>query len=109
MTDTHNDNQSSLAFSLSEVRVIPIKTSNNLVGFASCVVNKCLKLDNIGIVSSPEGFLKLTYPTKKLKNGEKYRFFYPIDTRTAEHFEKAILTEYEVLQRQKIEEVFEDE
>lgn len=109
MTDTYNDNQSSLAFSLSEVRVIPVKTSNNLVGFASCVVNKCLKLDNIGIVTTPDGLLKLSYPTKKLANGEKYRFFYPIDTRTAEHFEKAILNEYEVLQKQKIEEVFQDE
>ncbi len=79
---------------ISEVQIVPIKPSNGLVGFASCVIDGSLYLGSIGIYTRPQGGYRLTYPTKKTPSGN-LGLVYPINKATAQAIEETILAKFE--------------
>lgn len=79
---------------ISEVQVVPIKPTDGLVGFASCVVDSSLYLGSIGIYTRPQGGYRLTYPTKKTPTGN-LSVVHPINKETAQLIETAILAKFE--------------
>ncbi|QQS38894.1 SpoVG family protein [Candidatus Woesebacteria bacterium] len=87
---------------VSEVRIIPIRSSDGLVAFASCIINRMLRLDNIGIVSKADGSYRLSYPTKKLSNGQNYYYFYPISREVGDAIQKSITEKFEELIKERI-------
>ncbi|TAK92931.1 hypothetical protein EPO05_07395 [Patescibacteria group bacterium] len=82
---------------VSEVTIIPIRATNGLVAFASCVIDNKLHLGGIGIYTKLEGEgYRLTYPNKKVgKNAIKLA--YPINKEVGEAILNAISSEYEKL------------
>lgn len=88
--------------SISEIQIIPIRSSNGLVAFASCVVDNKWRFDNIGIVSRVDGSYRVTYPTKKLNNGESYTYYYPITKEVGNAISKAITTKYKELFNERV-------
>lgn len=79
---------------ISEVQVVPIKPSNGLVGFASCVIDGNLYLGSIGIFTRPQGGYRLTYPTKKMPSGN-VGVVYPINKWASHAIESVILSKFE--------------
>ena len=61
------------------------------VAWASCVVNRCLFLNNIAIRRGQDGELTLTYPAKRSRRDVKYFFFRPINAEAKEALDRAIL------------------
>lgn len=79
---------------LFEIQIVPIKPQDGLIGFASFVLDECLYLGSIGIITRPEGGYRLVYPTKKvgLRN---INIFHPINKLFAESIEKEVISKFE--------------
>lgn len=79
-----------LSISEVKIRLVPA-AEDGLVGWASCVVNGALYLNNIAIRHSLNGAVILTYPCKKSKRDQKYFIFNPINRQAKEAMDDAIL------------------
>lgn len=97
-----NTGSNSISVNISEVRIIPIRSSDGLVAFASCILNGILRLDNIGIISKADGSYRLSYPTKKLSNGQNYHYFYPITKEAGDIIQEAITEKFDDLVKERI-------
>lgn len=80
---------------ISEVQIVPVKPSNGLVAFASCVLNEELYLGSIGIFTllNKPGF-RLTYPTRKVSS-TNIQIFHPITKELSEEINRNILEKAE--------------
>lgn len=85
---------------VSEVKIRLVDEGpDGLLGWASCVVNGAIYLNNIAIRRSRNGELILTYPCKRSQSDQKYFYFNPI-TREAHHvLDEAILGKLERRER----------
>jgi len=79
---------------LAEIQVVPIKSNDGLVGFASFVYDNCFYFGSIGIYTRPQGGYRLTYPTRKGTNGN-FNIFHPINREVAEEIERVIISKFE--------------
>lgn len=79
---------------ISEVQIVPIKTKDGLVGFASFVYDNSFYFGSIGIYTRPQGGYRLTYPTRKGTNGN-FNIFHPINREIAEEIEAVIISQFE--------------
>lgn len=78
---------------VSEVKITFIKPSCGLIGFASCVVDDKWYFGNIGIYTCLDGEdYRLTYPARKLKNGQNINTVHPITEEAGQAVRQAILT-----------------
>ena|SRR3989344_696703 len=98
MADSSGSNQ----IVISEIQIIPVRSDTGLVAFASCVFGGMLRLDSMGIISRADGSFRLSYPNKKLGNGQSLQFFYPISREAGEALEKAIVKKYSDLLNERI-------
>lgn len=75
---------------ISEVQIIPVKPSNGLVGFASCVIDGCLYIGSLGIhqLRDCTGY-RITYPTKQL-GSRNLNYYHPISKQAGKLIEEAI-------------------
>jgi DNA-binding cell septation regulator SpoVG len=81
-----------------DVSTIHIRLANGkdgLIGWASCIVNDAIYLNNIAIRRVLDGRTILTYPSKKTKNDLKYYFFNPINREAKAALENAILAKFQ--------------
>jgi len=83
---------------ISEIQIIPIKPQGGLVAFASFVLNDCLYLGSIGIVTRPQGGYRLVYPTKKIGD-RNLNLFYPFNKSFAQLIEKEVINEFKSIAR----------
>ncbi len=76
---------------IAEIQIILIKPNNGLIAFASIVFDNCLYLGSIGVYARLDGTgYRITYPTKT--TGSKgLNIYHPIDRKTNEAIEKAII------------------
>ena len=84
---------------ISEVKILFLQRSTQvggLVGFASCMYAG-LKLDSIGIISREDGGIRLSYPTRKLGNGQQFFYFYPTSNEVGEEIHEAVMMKYDEL------------
>lgn len=78
--------------SVSEVKIRLVDGgTDGLIGWASCVVNGALYLNNIAIRRTREGSIFLTYPGKRSKRDQNYFFFNPISREAKQTLDTAIL------------------
>ena len=83
---------------ISEVQIVPIRPKDGLVGFASCLFNHQLSLNNIGIYLRPDGqTIRLVYPETVLPNAKRLNTYFPINRETGEAIREAISRKYEEL------------
>lgn len=77
---------------VSEVNITPIKPTDGLVAFASCVVDSKLYLGSMGVHKLLDGTgYRITYPTKMI-GSRQLNYFYPITKDVGKSIEKAIVT-----------------
>jgi len=81
---------------VSEVRVRFNQTkAGSLVAWASCVVNRALRIDSIEIRRGGEGRLYIECPSLPSRRGVRHPVFCPISRRAREALERAIIGELE--------------
>lgn len=79
---------------ISQIQIIPIKPQDGLVAFASFVLDDCLYLSSIGILTRPQGGYRLVYPTKKVGT-RNINLFHPINKSFAENIEREVIEKFE--------------
>lgn len=84
------ENQSDIKVSEVKIRLVD-KSEEGLIGWASCVINDSLYLNNIAIRHSKEGQVILTFPAKKSKGNTKYFYFNPISHEASKILKEAII------------------
>jgi len=67
------------------------ETPDGLLGWASCVLNGCVFLNNIAIRRATTGEIHLTYPHTRSRSEQRYFLFNPITQEASQAFERAIL------------------
>ncbi len=79
-------------FKVSEVKIRLFgKRVNNFIGWASCVVNGSLFLNNIAIRRTNDGKVFITFPAEKSVESSKYFYFNPINQEAARILEEAVI------------------
>jgi len=80
-------------FKVSEVKIrLADRSEDGVIGWASCVVDDSIFLDDIIIKKDVDERFFLTFPSKKSrKNSRYYHYFRPISIEAAEILEKAII------------------
>ena len=84
---------------VSEIQIIPVKPQDGLVAFVSCVINNQFYIGDIAIHTSltkPSGY-RLVYPAKMLVNGKRVNTAYPINRKSGDVIEKAVIGKFEKL------------
>jgi len=77
---------------VSEVKIRMVENGKDgLIGWASCVINDALYLNNIAVRYAQDGNVILTFPAKQSKNNAKHHYFNPISLEAAQIFNDAIL------------------
>ena len=77
---------------VSEVKIRLVDEGDDgLIGWASCVVNGALYLNNIAIRRGRGGELVLTFPSKRSRSEQKYFYFNPITREAKRAIDEAIL------------------
>ncbi|MBI2192055.1 MAG: septation protein SpoVG family protein [Planctomycetes bacterium] len=85
---------------VSEVKIRLVDEGDDgLVGWASCVVNGALYLNNIAIRRGCDGEFVLTYPSKRSRSDQKYFYFNPITREAKRAIDEAILGKLERRER----------
>jgi len=87
---------SDLEVSEVKIRLVSEDSTGGLLGWASCVVNGALYLNNIAIRRGNDGRLVLHYPTKRSRKDKKYFFFNPITHEARRVLDEAILGKLEL-------------
>lgn len=82
---------------VSEVKIRLVDgRKDGLIGWASCVVNSSLYLNNIAIRQGRDGEVILTFPAKKSRSNSRYFYFNPISHEAARVLEEAIIDKLKV-------------
>ena len=79
---------------ITEIQIIPIKPQNGIVAFASFLLDGCLYLSSIAIMTRPLGGYRLIYPTKKVGQRD-INLFHPIEKGFAQAIEKVVIAKLE--------------
>lgn len=75
---------------VSEVRIVPVKPSDGLVAFASCVIDGQLFIGSLGVHAKLDGSgYRLTYPTKKVGDN-LLNYYHPITKEAGMQIEQAV-------------------
>lgn len=76
---------------VSEVNITPVKPTDGLVAFASCVIDGQLFIGSIGLHSLLDGTgYRIVYPTKKVGN-RQINIYHPITKKAGQAIETAIV------------------
>jgi DNA-binding cell septation regulator SpoVG len=82
---------------ISEVQIVPIKSKDGLVGFASFVIYNAFYIGSVGIYLKLNGNgYRLTYPTRKRTIGN-LNICHPINKEIATAIEQAVARKFETV------------
>ncbi len=82
-------------FTVSEVRIrFYARESEDFLGWASCLVNGGLFLNDMEIRRSREGRLYVRFPTQPSRSGVRHHHFCPVNRETRAALEGAILGKF---------------
>ncbi len=76
---------------LDEVRFRPSPQPGHVLGWASCVLNGAVFLNNIAVVRDAAGHVRLTYPSLRSQRAVRHFHFSPITRDAQRAFDEAIL------------------
>ena len=80
-------------FAVSEVRIrFYAGESDGFLGWASCLVNGGLFLNDMAICRNREGRLYLRFPSHPSKRGVRHHYFCPVNRETRAAIEEAVLS-----------------
>lgn len=76
---------------VSEVSITPVKPTDGLVAFASCVIDGQLYIGSLGVHQRLDGTgYRITYPTKKV-GSRQLNYFHPVNKVAGTVIEQAIV------------------
>lgn len=76
---------------VSEVTITPVKPTDGLVAFASCVIDGQLYIGSLGVHQRLDGTgYRITYPTKKV-GSRQLNFYHPVTKEAGRLIEQAIV------------------
>jgi len=76
---------------ISEISITPIKPTDGLIAFASCVLDNRVFVGSIGVHRLLDGSgYRITYPTKKI-GSRQLNYFHPVNRVTGIEIESAIV------------------
>jgi stage V sporulation protein G len=76
---------------VSEVTIIPVKPTDGLVAFASCVIDGHLYIGSLGVHQRLDGTgYRITYPTKKVGT-RQLNYYHPVNKDAGIVIEQAII------------------
>lgn len=76
---------------VSEVSITPVKPTDGLVAFASCVIDGQLYIGSLGIHQRLDGTgYRITYPTK-IVGSRQLNYFHPVNKEAGTVIEQAII------------------
>lgn len=76
---------------VSEVSITPVKPTDGLVAFASCVLDGQLYIGSLGVHQRLDGSgYRITYPTKKI-GSRQLNFYHPVTKEAGNLIEQAII------------------
>jgi DNA-binding cell septation regulator SpoVG len=76
---------------VSQVRIrFPKRDAGNIVGWASCVIDGDLQLNNIEILKGADGTPWLKFPTRTSRHGRVHHVFCPVNRTARAAIEKAV-------------------
>lgn len=73
------------------IRLLRKPRKDGVIGYASCIINGAVKLDNIKIRVSEHGKTVLSYPSKLSRSQTQYYYFIPVSHEAGRILEKAII------------------
>lgn len=81
-----------MGFNISNIQFIPINPRSGLVGFASCEIDGLHFISSLGVYTNLEkpGSYRLTFPCKKLANGQLVKIYAPISEELAQAITNAV-------------------
>lgn len=83
-----------MSYCISDIRIVPVKSIDGLVAFASFVINGNLHLGSIAIHRKLDGSgYRLTYPTKKAGSTDR-AIYHPLTPDLSKLIEQTIFDEY---------------
>lgn len=83
-----------MKFSIDNIRIFPIQSSDGIVAFASAILNGGMYIGSIAIHEKKNQLgYRLTYPTRKSK-GKDLNIFHPISGECSQIIEESIIAEY---------------
>lgn len=76
---------------ISEIQITPVKPSDGLVAFASCVIDSQLYVGSLGVhqLLNGNGY-RITYPTKKI-GSRQLNYYHPVTKQAGQLIEQAIV------------------
>ena len=82
-------------FTVSDIRIrLCASDSENFFGWASCLLNGGLFLNDMEIRRSHEGRLYVRFPTRPSRSGVRHHHFCPVNRETRAVLEEAILGQF---------------
>ena len=76
---------------VSEVNITPVKPTDGLVAFASCVIDGQLYVGSLGVHQLLNGTgYRITYPTKRI-GSRQLNYFHPVTKEAGKMIEQAIV------------------
>ena len=82
---------------ISKIRFIRIVQVKSLIGFITCLINDYLELGSIGVHTKLGGGFRLTFPSRKLRDGRLDFFFRFTDSTIEKQLTEAITNEIDRL------------
>lgn len=81
-----------MKFQIDNIQFIPVKPHSGLVGFASCEIDGSHYIGSLGVYTNLEkpGSYRLTFPCKKLANGQLVKLYSPISVELAQAITNAV-------------------
>lgn len=75
---------------VSEVNIVPVKASDGLVAFASCIIDQRLYVGSMGVHKRLDGTgYRVTYPAKNI-GGRQLNYFHPVTKEAGRAIECAV-------------------
>jgi hypothetical protein len=81
-------------FTVTDVRLRLLDRPNSedgLIGWASCIVNHALYLNNIAVHKRPDGEFEVRYPARPGRRGKVYHHYCPLNEEAADLLRRAVL------------------
>ena len=76
---------------VSEVSITPVKSTDGLIAFASCVIDGQMYIGSLGVHQRLDGTgYRITYPTKKV-GSRQLNFYHPVTKEAGRLIEQAIV------------------
>lgn len=87
---TRKSSKGTQEMTISEVNITPVKPTDGLVAFASCVIDGQLYIGSIGVHKLLDGSgYRITYPTKRI-GSRQLNYFHPVNKEAGKVIELAI-------------------